>query len=316
MSIFTPVSEQELARHLEAYELGSLVKLEGISDGIENTNYFVTTTGAELVLTLFEATSEADLPFFLDLMAYLADRGMPCARPYPDRTGHFLRRLNGRPAVLVRRLPGKQAMRPSTAQRRVIGAALARLHQLTETASLRRGNDRGPAWWHPIATHVLPRLAAAERELLQAELAAQATLDESMLRRSVIHADLFRDNALFEGDELTGIIDFYYACTGAHAYDLAVTVDDWCSDATGTFDAGEARVLIAAYTALRPLTDAERAAWPLLLRRAALRFWLSRLHDLHFPRSGVMIKKKSPDRFRRILECLHGDDAALRALLG
>lgn len=315
MSIFTPVSEQELARHLEAYELGRLVKLEGISDGIENTNYFVTTASAELVLTLFEVTSADDLPFFLDLMAYLADHGMPCARPYPDREGHFLRLLNDRPAVLVRRLPGRQAMRPVTAQRRVIGAALARLHELTAASPLRRDNDRGPRWWHATAARLLPKLTRAERDLLEQEIAAQEQVQDTELPASVIHADLFRDNALFEGDTLTGIIDFYYACTGPHVYDLAVTVNDWCSDATGTFNPDDARDLVAAYTKARPLNVAEHTAWPLLLRRAALRFWLSRLHDLHFPRSGVLIKKKSPDRFRRVLEQHRGAEVSLRALL-
>lgn len=301
MSVYTAIEREELADFLRAYEVGELVAYEGIPDGIENTNYFVDTTRGRFVLTLFEWLPEADLPWFLELMAFLAEQGIPCAHPVADREGRYLRRLRGKPAALVQRLKGRSVSHPGEAHCRAIGGVLARMHVAGRGFPRRRSNDRGPRWWRETARKLDGRLAPEDRELLEAELRFQASHRTDALPRGVIHADLFRDNALFVGERLTGIIDFYYACNDVLLYDVAVTVNDWCSDAEGRLDGARTTALLAAYEAVRPLGAAEREAWPVMLRAAALRFWLSRLHDLHFPRPGEITHTKDPDVFKRIL---------------
>lgn len=313
MSVYTEVSPRELSAFLDDYALGTLRRHEGISAGIENTNYFVSTTEGEFVLTLFEFTPAADLPFFLDLMAHLAERGVPSAHPLANRAGRYLSRLNDRPAALVRRLRGKSLEAPDPSHCRAIGAALARLHAAAADFPAQRGNDRGPEWRDEAATRLTGRLSREDAALLEWAIAEQRGAGGDALPGGVIHADLFRDNALFEGERVSGIIDFYYACNGPHVYDLAVTVADWCFDADGTFDPARAAALLEGYHAVRPLLPAERDAWAESLRAAGLRFWLSRLLDLHFPRAGALTHVKEPTPFRHVLVAAR-DEVAVNAV--
>lgn len=301
MSVYTRIERHELEEFLCNYALGELVDFSGISAGIENTNYFVTTTHGEFVLTLFETMDAHELPYFLDLMAHLAEHGVPSAHPRADLQGRYLRRLNGKPAALVQRLCGANVDRPTPAQCAALGQALGHLHSAGLAFTGRRAHARGPAWREQTAHKVLPRLSRADAELVQTELQFQAQVRMDDLPQGVIHADLFRDNALFVGDTLTGIIDFYYACNDALLYDLAVTVNDWCSLPDGALQETALQPLLSHYQRQRPLHVREYDAWPALLRAAALRFWLSRLHDLHFPRRGEITHIKDPDVFKRIL---------------
>lgn len=301
MSVYTRVEPPQLKEFLLSYPLGELVTYSGVSAGIENTNYFVTTTEGEFVLTLFESTPYQHLPYFLDLMAFLAEHGVPSAHPLADKQGRYLTALCGKPAALVRRLKGSDVREPGAAHCAALGKALGHMHRVGIPFSGRRDNDRGPAWRESTARKVLPCLNPEDAALLREELRYQKQNPCKELPQGVIHADLFRDNALFVGSELTGIIDFYYACNDALLYDVAVTVNDWCSDASGALDAPRLGHLLDAYVRERPFDAAEHAAWPVMLRAAALRFWLSRLHDLHFPRQGEITHTKDPAVFKRIL---------------
>lgn len=310
MSVYTPVERDELEAFLLNYELGELLDYQGISAGIENTNYFVTTSEKRLVLTLFENHSAEELGYFLDLMAFLAEHAVPSAHPIADREGHYLRTLKSKPAALVMRLSGASVEHPGVGQCRAIGHALGQLHVAGQQFSGQRDNDRGPHWWHITRDAIAGKLGETERALLDEELAFQRAHRFDNLPRGVIHADLFRDNALFEGDTLTGIIDFYYACNDVLLYDVAVTVNDWCSNMDGSLDKEKLLALLSAYREIRPFTGQEHTAWPVMLRAAALRFWLSRLQDLHFPREGELTHTKDPEVFRSIL--LHHKTQAAR----
>jgi homoserine kinase type II len=301
MSVYTVVERDELETFLRNYTLGDLVDYQGISAGIENTNYFVTTSDKPLVLTLFENHSADELGYFLDLMAFLAEHEVPSAHPIADNEGHYLRELNGKPAALVMRLSGSNVEQPNTAQCTALGQALGKLHVAGQSFSGKRENDRGPHWWHTTRDAVFEKLPTDERSLLDEELTFQRGHRFDNLPRGVIHADLFRDNALFEGDSLTGLIDFYYACNDVLLYDVAVTLNDWCSRDDGSLDPTKSRAMLDAYKQIRPFESEEVDAWPVMLRAGALRFWLSRLQDHHFPREGELTHIKDPAVFRNIL---------------
>ena len=301
MSVYTTVSEHDLTQFLADYSIGELVSLTGISDGIENTNYFVETTQGKYVLTLFEALSADELPFFLDLMAHLNEHQVPSAHPIADNNTRYLKTLCGKPAALVQRLSGKSNMQPSEEQCAALGQALGHSHVVTQNFTGKRENRRGPHWWQHTGQRLLPHLTATQKQLLEDELAFQAKHRRDNLPRGIIHADLFRDNALFDGDTLTGIIDFYYACNDVLLYDVAVTVNDWCTNDDASLNTARCQSLLQAYQKERPFSADEKADWPLMLRAAALRFWLSRLQDMHFPREGEMTHIKDPAAFEDIL---------------
>ena len=301
MSVYTTVSRAQLAAFLADYEVGPLVDFEGISEGIDNTNYFVDTRTGRYVLTLFEHYEEPELEYFLDLVALLAEADLPCAHPLACTNGRYLRRLNGKPAALVACLPGRAVERPGVTQCAAVGEALASIHLAALDHPGHHADKYGPDWFVRTAEAVMPGLTQEERTLLEQELAHCCGQHDAGLPSGVIHADLFRDNALFEGDRLTGVIDFYTACNGVLLYDLAICVNDWCVQPNGALDLARGRAFTEAYHAVRPLEAAERAVWPDLLRTAALRFWLSRLYDQHFPRQGDVTHLKDPDLFRNIL---------------
>ena len=301
MSVYTKVSFDELAAWLLRYALSPLVDLAPIASGIENTNYFVTTENERLVLTLYERLPAEDLPFYLNLMAHLAQHGVPAPAPIADRSGTYFSVLNNKPASLVTRLDGAPQMTPAPAHCAQIGRTLAFLHVATGTFRGRHANPRGATWRTQAARSVKRFLLPEQLELLESELDVQRKMTRRRLPHSAIHGDLFRDNALFVDDRLAGIIDFGFAATDALAYDLAITVNDWCIDAESELDPERVQALLDAYREVRLLTDDECEAWPLLLRLAALRFWLSRLYDLHLPRPGELTHAHDPEHFERVL---------------
>ena len=305
MSVYTPVSEAQLSEWLRNYSVGALLSHDPIKAGIENSNYFVTTTQGRYVLTLFERLPGEELPFYLDLMAHLARHGIPCPAPIADLADQYLQRLNGKPAALVTRLPGRSVERPGVGECAELGALLARMHLAARSYAAYFENPRGPKWWRLAARELKPFLDSRHNSLLEEEIAFQAQHRFPDLPRGPVHADLFRDNALFEKGRISGVIDFYFAGVDCLLYDIAVCANDWClvdaaSDAR--LEAERTRALLAGYQAMRPFTELERDGWPVMLRAAALRFWLSRLHDFHLPRPGMLVHAHDPGHFRLILE--------------
>lgn len=301
MSVFTPVTAEELSNFLAQYRVGELIEYSGIAEGIENTNFFVRTTTNRFVLTLFERTPATDLPYFLSVMEALSEAGLPCAAPIHRRDGGVLGELNGRPASLVSRLGGSGIVVPNSLQVAQLGAVLGQMHLALADFPVQRQSDRGLDWMQQAADQVLASLPSEEQQLLSDELRAQHDAAWNTLPRGVIHADLFRDNALFDEERLTGLIDFYYACDGAWIYDLAVSFNDWVLNAGHPAHGSVAKALLQAYQQARPPLSEERALWNMALRRAALRFWLSRLLDWHFPRDGELTYRKDPADFERLL---------------
>jgi len=302
MAVFTRVTEADITAWLSNYSLGTLLELQGIASGIENTNYFVTTSNGRFVLTLFEKLTSNELPFYLNLMAHLARHGIPCPAPVADKNNRFLGTLNGKPACIVSRLPGKSVTQPSVANCAAVGAMLGQMHSAGQSFGDVMNNPRGAAWRASAAQQVTQFLSAEDAALLHDEVAyhAQHTLHD--LPRGLVHADLFRDNVLMDGERVGGLIDFYFACNDCLLYDVAITVNDWCMTADGTLDAERTRAFLHAYHATRPFTVQEAANWATALRVAALRFWISRLFDLHLPREGEMVNAHNPDQFKRILQ--------------
>ena len=304
MSVFTPVSESQLEAWLKNYSVGALAALEPIAEGIENSNYFVTTTQGRYVLTLFERLPAAELPFYLELMAHLARHGIPCPAPVADLADRYLSSLNGKPAALVTRLEGASVASPGTAECAELGALLARLHLAGRSYAGYLENPRGPMWWRFAAREVRPFLDRERARLLDEEMRFQAQHRFPDLPRGAVHADLFRDNALFQGGRISGVIDFYFAGIDCFVYDLAVCANDWCltrPEQDRRLDGPRTLALLGAYAALRPFGALERDAWPVMLRAAALRFWLSRLFDYHLPRPGELVQVHDPEHFRDIL---------------
>jgi homoserine kinase type II len=302
MSVYTTVTEAQLSTWLANYPLGELLELKGIASGITNTNYFVTTTTGRYVLTLFEKNAAEELPYFLDLMDHLATHDIPCPAPVHTHDGQTLGMLNGKPAALVTCLRGKSLEVASVVHCKEIGRVLARMHEAGESFGQRMENPRGKAWRLVTAVEVMPLMETRAATMLGRELKYQAGLTLTDLPRGVIHADLFRDNVLFDGDVLGGLIDFYYACNDALLYDVAIAVNDWCVEPDGSLDGARVRALLEGYEEYRELTDEEKSAWSLMLRIAAMRFWLSRLYDMYFPQEGELIHAKDPEHFQRILQ--------------
>jgi len=295
LSVYTSVGLTELADWLVPCAVGRPLECTGIAAGVENSNYFVTTTEGEYVLTLFERLSGEALDFYLGLMAHLAGQHYPCPCPRPAADGTLWRPLAGKPAALVSRLSGTGVEVATPAHCRELGQALGRMHRLTQGYARHLPNPRGAAWREAIARRLLPLLDAAQAEQLRSELAYQAQQDTAALPQGVVHADLFRDNVLWQDGRLSGVLDFYFAGEDALLFDLAVAANDWCLDA-----AAEA-ALLSGYESERPLTVPERAAWQAMRRAAALRFWLSRLDDFHHPRTGAVVTVKDPAHFGAML---------------
>jgi homoserine kinase type II len=326
VAVYTEVGFDEADALLRRLDLGTLRDLRGIEGGIENTNYFATTDKGEFVLTLFERLGAEQLPYYLCLMKHLAGHGIPVPEPFADPTVRpapgnafgdapsapceLLHTVAGKPAAVVQRLSGKSELAPSTAHCAELGGTLARMHLAGRDFSRGQPNLRGLDWWNDTTPVVLPYLDQAQSALLRTELAYQnhvaASSTFAALPQGPVHADLFRDNAMFFAGEgaprLSGIFDFYFAGTDSWLFDLAVCLNDWAIDLpSGRQDTERTAALINAYIAVRPLTTAERALFPAMLRAAALRFWISRLWDFHLPREASMLKPHDPTHFERVL---------------
>lgn len=310
MAVFTAVSLDDLHQWIKQYPLGQAVGLEGISSGIDNSNFFLSTAHApqsgEYVLTIFENLRFDQLPFYVKLMAHLAERGIPVPAPVPNTDGELVVALHGKPAIIVSRLQGSSQLDPQPVHCAEVGRMLARMHLAARDFALHQPNLRGLDWWVETAPAVLPYLDEAEAALLRSEVAYQsefaAGATYAQLARGPVHADLFRNNVMFEGERLSGCFDFYFAGVDTWLYDVAVTVNDWCVDlATGVLDQARVRALLDAYHEVRPFTADEQAAWQPMLRAGALRFWLSRLYDLHLPRAAELLTPHDPTHFERIL---------------
>ncbi|MDE2416926.1 MAG: homoserine kinase [Burkholderiales bacterium] len=313
MAVYTEVSFDEASTFLQSLKLGTLQSMEGCSGGIENTNYFVTTDQAPYVLTLFERLTAQQLPFYLRLMKHLAVHGIPVPDPAANSDGDVLHSLNGKPAAVVNRLKGKSELKPTAAHCAAVGDMLARMHLAGRSFEMRQPNLRGLPWWNETVPVVLPFLTAAQSTLISAELAYQnhvATLSAyGALPRGPIHADLFRDNVMFEvptapgqAPVLTGFFDFYFAGVDSWLFDIAVCLNDWCIDlATGATDTDRTQAFLKAYGAVRALQAQERTLLPAMARAGALRFWLSRLWDFYLPREASMLQAHDPSHFERVL---------------
>lgn len=312
MAVFTEVATEQAEALATRLDLGRVLALEGCAAGIENTNYFLDTERGRYVLTVFERLSFEQLPFYLALMKHLATKGIPVPDPQSDATGTYLHTLSGKPAAIVNRLPGACELSPTPEHCAAMGAMLARLHLAGSDFAMEQPNLRGLAWWNETAPLVLPFLDADQAALLRSELAFQnhvaAGSGYAALPRGPGHGDLFRDNVLFENhgpdgmSRLGGIFDFYFAGVDTWAYDLAVALNDWCVDLdSGACDPVRSRAFVRAYGSVRPLQASERALLPAMLRAGALRFWISRLWDLHLPRAASVLKAHDPRHFERVL---------------
>lgn len=306
MAVFTEVSFDEAAAFLRFLNLGQLQHIKGAAGGIENTNYFVDTDQGQYVLTLFERLTFEQLPFYLHLMKHLAAGGIPVPDPVADAQGNILHRLKGKPAAVVNKLRGHSELSPTPVHCAGVGDMLARLHLAGRDYPRQQPNLRGLAWWNETVPVVLPYLSEAQRSLILDELACQNQAATSTayasLPRGAIHADLFRDNVMFENGQLTGFFDFYFAGCDTFLFDIGICLNDWCIELpSGAQDTARADAFMAAYQRVRPLTAEERSLLPILQRAGALRFWISRLWDFYLPREAAVLQAHDPGHFERVL---------------
>jgi len=306
MAVYTEVTFEEAAALVDRLSIGTLQRLEGTRGGIENTNYFVDTSEGAWVLTLFERLARDELPFYLRLMKHLAARGIPVPDPQADASGELLHTIKGKPAAVVNRLAGAHRLAPVEADAAKVGAVLARLHLAAADFTPRQPHLRGLDWIAATVPVVLPHVDAERAALLEDELAYQQRIAASpayaALPRGPIHADLFRDNVMFEGERLSGLFDLYFAGVDTWLFDIAVCLNDWCIDLeSGRLAEERARAFVAAYDQVRRLESSELRLLPALMRQAALRFWTSRLWDLHLPRRAAVLTAHDPAHFERVL---------------
>lgn len=306
MAVFTEVSFDEAAAFLNALNLGQLQSIKGAAGGIENTNYFVDTDQGHYVLTLFERLTFEQLPYYLHLMKHLAARGIPVPDPAANDKGEILHQLKGKPTAVVNKLRGHSELDPTPAHCAAVGEMLARMHLAGLDYPRQQPNLRGLAWWNETVPVVLPHLTPEQRSLILGELAYQNHVAASSacrsLPRGAVHADLFRDNVMFEDGKLTGFFDFYFAGCDALLFDIGVCLNDWCIDlASGAQDRARSDAFVAAYQGVRRLTAQERTLLPAMQRAGALRFWISRLWDFHLPREAAVLKAHDPGHFERVL---------------
>ena len=298
MAVYTDISDEELEAFVAEYDIGTVVSCKGIAEGVENSNYLLHTDRGPYILTLYERRVEPeDLPFFLRLMEHLAENGIACPTPIHGRDGKVLRELCGRPAAIVTFLQGLWPRRIMPEHCTEVGAALARMHIAGESFPMRRPNNLSVAGWRKLYEHCADH-ADDVRVGLAREIAGELDVVESAwptdLPKGVIHADLFPDNVFFKGGSLSGIIDFYFACTDFLAYDIAICLNAWCFERDNSFNVTKARLLLASYSRVRPIDDAELDALPLLARGSALRFLLTRLYDWLNQPEGALVTPKNP----------------------
>ena len=305
MAVYTDVAAEDLVRFLGDYDVGELLSYKGIAEGVENSNFLVHTAAGNFILTLYEKrVAAADLPFFLALMEHLAARGLTCPQPVKNRQGGMLGKIAGRPAALVTFLDGLWIRRPTPGHCAAVGEALAKLHLAGADFTMKRANALGISSWRPLYEHAKDRGDSVRQGLCAAIAQELAALDQCWPRDlpdGVIHADLFPDNVFFLGDALSGLIDFYFACTDALAYDVSVCLNAWCFETDHSFNVTKGRALLKAYSQVRELSAAERTALPVLARGSALRFLLTRLVDWLAVPDGALVRPKDPlEYFRKL----------------
>lgn len=303
MAVFTPLNADQVSSFLERYDVGTLDELAEVAGGTENSTFFVTTDQQRMVLTLFEQGGTDELPFFVDMLNFLAHHDLPVPGPIADRSGQALQTLADRPALLFPRLPGRSPEAPTPAQCTEIGRFMGRMHQISHTFDGQRSNQRDHRWVERQIPRVLPFLSTDEQALMTryGHALCDRFSNAPALPQGAIHGDLFRDNSLFEGDRLGGVIDFYNGCVGDFIYDLAVLVNDWCHTQDGTLDEVRYNAMINAYVQERPVTDTERDYWHDMLKLTALRYWLSRLLVIHVDQPAFQLTPKPPRQFLDIL---------------
>jgi homoserine kinase type II len=309
MAVFTPVSDVELDHFIAGFDIGRVISSKGIPEGVQNTNYLVTTETGRYILTLYEERTEvSELPFFLGLMEHLSQGGISCPTPLHDRYGRALVELNGRPAALVSFLDGTWIRHPEARHCEAVGAALARLHLVGQSFAMQRQNDLGPIGWRPLYERFSARaddIALGLGQLIGTELAHLDARWPKRLPTGVIHADLFPDNVFFVNGEYSGLIDFYFASTDVLAYDIAICLNAWCFEPDLTFNIKKSAALLAGYQRVRSLEPAEVAALPILARGAALRFLLTRAHDWLYTAETALVTKHDPLAYSRRLNFHH-----------
>ena len=306
MAVYTDITDEELNALLSDFDLGAPLSFKGIAEGVENSNFLLETETGKFILTVYEKrVREDELPFFLGLTRWLAQHDYPSATPMIDKAGEALKRVRGKPCAIFSFLPGLSVRRPSAAHCREAGEGLARLHLAADGFALTRANDLGQAAWAPMFEGLKAQAEALKPGLsavIDADLARIAAAWPQDLPSGVIHADYFPDNVFFHpGGKFAGTIDFYFACNDALAYDIAVALNAWCFEADGSFNITSARAMLAGYEAHRPLSPAERAALPVLAHGAAMRFFLTRLHDWHATPAGALVRPKDPLEYERKL---------------
>ena len=305
MAVYTEVADEELEAFIASYDIGALTSCKGIAEGVENSNYLVQTEAGRYILTLYEKrVAPKDLPYFLALMEHLAARGIRCPLPVHDREGRNLRKLAGRPAALINFLDGVSVRHASIEQCASLGRALGRLHVAGESFAQTRANSLSLPGWGPLANAIGKRADTVIRGLAGEIGKELAHLDKAWPRdlpQGVIHADLFPDNVFFLGQEVSGLIDFYFACTDMLAYDIAICLNAWCFESDASLNITKARAFLQAYEGVRPLTANELAALPTLARGAALRFLLTRSYDWLNTDVEALVKRKDPNEYLRKL---------------
>ena len=323
MAVFTPIELDEISNWIsQDFKIGQATEIRGIHGGIENSNFFLNTDlngkQQEFVLTIFERLSAEQLPYYLELMRHLANQGIPVPKPIENKKGQILFSLKGKPAAIVSKLPGLSRLQPEASHCALVGAMLAKMHLAGKDFPKTQENLRSLAWWQKTVPLVLPHLDTEQKELLSNELKSQeqffSSAQYTSLPQGASHCDLFRDNVLFDPghasdtskDQLGGFFDFYFAGTDKWLFDLAVTANDWClEDNKQDLDPARLSALLSAYQSVRPLTENEQASWSMMLRAAALRFWISRLWDFYLPRDAQMLTPHDPKHFERILLSRH-----------
>ena len=301
MAVYTDLSDEDVEALLADFDLGAALSLKGIAEGVENTNFLLDTERGRFILTIYEKrVNPDDLPFFMQLMETLADKGIPSPRPMHGKDGQALRRIKNKLSALVTFLDGVSPKKPSANQCRALGEAMAQMHLALADFPLSRPNSLGAASWAKLfeGRHAAAEnLKAGDGDRVAADLQFLSANWPAHLPQGIIHADLFPDNALFIGDRLGGIIDFYFACADALAYDLAISLNAWCFEPSGEYNLTKGRAMIAGYESVRPLRADERAALPILARGAAMRFFLTRLVDWDSTPAGALVRPKNPGEY-------------------
>ncbi len=321
MSVYTHVTQEALSEFLERYDLGGVTTFSGISAGMENTNYALSTTQGEFILTIYEHYNHEELPFFLDLMQHLSRHQVKSITPVSDRQGQVLQSLSGKPAALIERLPGValQPTEATTEHCQIIGEALAQFHLAGMSFDQQRSHDRHQDLSPELINKLLPKLSKEDHELIQQEIESQQHISWEDLPSGIIHADLFCDNSIFDVVDnkpaLSGIIDLYLACNDAFIYDIAIVANDWCCHHDGSLDEARWLPMLTAYNKVRAITDNEKHVWVAMLRLSNLRFWVSRLDIMLFPPDGDLVMKKEPDELKnKLLACLRDEEKIVQQL--